>query len=219
MADFSEYLDQVFTYFSGEKFQERLGLGKKTYIDFAGTFDEDQHDIESKWIQFRDWYLFDFTYNNQSCIDIVSEVPDLDNEIKESLQQARSSVFYFYKESRGWVYFRDLITRDKISFKNSDVILLLEKNNYIQTRVFRYKEAYHLGAFLTVHPNGSEKYIDTKAKQIRKEKNIELKLEKKSQLLDSLLKQYFQNQRFRQVDVRKIYSDEPLFERKAEPRL
>lgn len=219
MPNFNEFLDQAFTYFSDDKFQERLTLGKKTYVDFAGTFDEDQHDIESKWIQFRDWYLFDFRFNGQSCIDLVAEVPDLDNEIKESLQQARSSVFYFYKEGRGWVYFRDVITRDKLSFKSADMILLLEKSSYIQTRVFRYKDAYHLGTYLIVHPHGSEKYIDIKAKQVRKEKNIEIKIEKKCELLDSLLKKYFQNQRFRQVDVRKIYSDEPLFERKVEPRL
>ncbi|MCO5114272.1 MAG: hypothetical protein M9899_08855 [Bdellovibrionaceae bacterium] len=219
MVEFNELLDQVFTHFSGPGYQDRLTLAKQSYVDFAGPFDEDQIDIESKWIQFRDWYLYDFLYQGTSCISMVHEVPEISEDLKESLQQARSSIYYFYKESRGWVYFRDLITRDKIYFKNTDAILLLEKNRYIQTRLFRYNKDWYAGAYLTVHPQGSEKFIDSKVKLIRKEKNIEVRLEMKIRLLDLIFRRFFQNLRFKQVDVRKIYADEPLFDRKAETRI
>lgn len=219
MVDFNELLDQVFTHFSAGKYLDRLAKAKQDYIEFAGPFDEDQIDIESKWIQFRDWYLYDYLYQGQNCIALIDEVADLDAELKESLQQARSSIYYFYKESRGWVYFRDLLTRDKIYFKSADTVLLVEKDRYIQTRLFRYQNNWYAGAYLTVHPQGSEKFIDSKVKLIRKEKNIDRRLEMKAQLLDLVFRRFFQNLRFKQVDVRKIYADEPLFDRKAETRV
>lgn len=219
MPEFNELLDQVFTHFSSGVYAERLAEAKQTYVEFAGPFDEDQIDIESKWIQFRDWYLYEFIHHGQNCMSLIDEVPELSPEIKECLQQARSSIFYFYKESRGWVYFRDLITRDKIYFKTEDTVLLVEKDRYIQTRLFRYQNNWHAGAYLTVHPQGSEKFIDAKVKLIRKEKDIDKRLLMKANLLDMLFKRFFQNLRFKQVDVRKIYADEPLFDRKAEPRL
>lgn len=218
---FNDELDKIFNYFSSQNYLQRLAVAKKAFIEFAGPFDEDRLDVESKWIQFRDWYLFDFTFENQTCIDILKQVSDqiVEPEILESISAARLSVFYYYKESKGWLYFRDLITRDKIYIKDTVMRLILEKDDYIQTRLFYFNKEYYIGAHLTAHHPDARKYIDSKIKVIRKEKNPEIKEQKKKDLLDLLFKKYFQIQRFKQVDVRKIYSDEPLFERKVEERL
>lgn len=222
MKDYHEQLDTVFSFFSSDHYLQRLSQAKQSFVEFAGPFDEDQVDIESKWVQFRDWYLFDFVFEGKTCIKLLAETSDpvLNDIDKQVLIESHASIFNFYKSSRGLVYFRDVIFRDKFYFKHPDAFLMLEKDDYVQTRVFTNNKEYFLGSYLTVHPKGAQKFMDVKAKEVRKlKKDKEQQTEKKNNLLDLLLKKYFQMQRFKQVDVRKIYSDEPLFERKAESRL
>ncbi len=225
MAQFNEHLDQIFSEFSKPEYVPMMGKAKVQFIDFAGPFDEDNLDIEMKWSQFRDWFLFlypgdidsgDLSPKKMMASDSFRSIVNLPEPIMKAIDQSYLSIFQHIKSYKDQIKVRDLILRTKHYIFDQNVQLILEKNDYIQTRVYHLEGKRYFGGSLVVHPPLARKYIDKKIKLLRKEKNLDLKEEIKFKFLENIFKMYYRALRFRQVNIQKIYSDEPLFERKPQ---
>lgn len=228
MVQFNEYLDQIFSEFSKVEYSSLMSKAKVHYMDFAGSFDEENLDIEAKWSQFRDWFLFvypgTFETEEASPFKIMKEESfqkalGIEPEIMTAIIESRYSVFQHLKSYKDQIKVRDLITRNKHYVFDTNIQLILEKKDYFQTRIYKLNDKYYLGGSFVVHPPLAAKYIDSKIKILKKERKKEVKTLTEIQLLESIFKMYYRALRFKQVEVKKVYSDQPLFERKNQVSL
>lgn len=223
MVNFNQHLDLIFSEFSKPEYSELMTRAKDSFVDFAGSFDEDNLDIEMKWSQFRDWFLFSY-FDKTTCHQILSDDNfqsriGLSKEIADSIIHSHTSVFQHLKSYKDQIKIRDLITRNKNYVFDEDVQLILEKGDYFQTRVFKFDNKHYFSGSYVIHPPTARKFIDSKIKLIKKEKDKSKKPEMQDKFLDSVFKMYYRALRFRQVEIQKIYSDLPLFERKTQVTL
>ncbi len=228
MIPFNEYLDQIFSEFSKPDYAVMMGRAKLQFIDFAGSFDEDNLDVEMKWSQFRDWFLFvfagDLTNAEPSPFQIMSTDKfksdvGLSEEIMQAILYSRLSVFQHIKSYKDQIKVKDLILRTKHYIFDHNVQLILERKDYIQMRIYKFEDKLYLGGSFVIHPPKARKYIDTKIKILKKEKDSIKKAEFETKFLESIFKMHYRAFRFKQVEIQKIYSDLPLFERKTQVNL
>ncbi len=256
MINFNEYLDQIFSEFIKPEYNVLMTKAKDQFVDFAGSFDEDNLDIEMKWSQFRDWFLFSYldrlnyvngVMPNVAVNPLKNEVSSSDTlrndgfkdlspfqilfseqfqaqlnipkDIMDAILGSHTSVFQHLKSYKDQIKVRDLITRIKHYVFDEDVQLILERKDYIQTRIFKFENKYYFGGSFVLHPPMARKFIDSKIKLLKKEKDKAKKAEFQSKFLESVFKMYYRALRFRQVEIQKIYSDQPLFERKTQVSL
>lgn len=220
MVDFNQHLDQIFTEFSKPEYSELMTKAKDSFVDFAGSFDEDNLDIEMKWSQFRDWFLFSYSAPYQILAqDSFQAKVEVPKNIMDSILTSQSSVFQHIKSYKDQLKIRDLISRNKYYVFDENVQLILEKNDYFQTRIFNLDNKHYFSGSYVIHPPTARKFIDSKIKIIKKEKDKAKKPELQFKFLDSFFKMYYRALRFRQVEIQKIYSDLPLFERKSQVTL
>lgn len=224
MVQFNEYLDRIFSEFSKVEYSSMMSKAKVLFMDFAGSFDEDNLDIEAKWSQFRDWFLFVYPGTQESTEMAPSQIMkgekfqhavDIAPDIMTSILESRLSVFQHLKSYKDQIKVRDLMTRNKHYVFDTNIQLILEKKDYFQARIYKFNDTYYLDGSFVVHPPSAKKYIDSKIKILKKERKKEHKTLTELQLLESLFKMYYRALRFKQVEVQKVYSDQPLFERKG----
>jgi hypothetical protein len=278
-SSFNEQLDQIFSEFSKPEYSVMMNRGKGIFMDFAGSFDEDNLDTEMKWSQFRDWFLFQYnieklevlnknqtipTQKSKSGLfaklfkrtpkidlaksdDVAKEVSQTNNkpeiaeadliprqimeseafrsklsistDVMDAILNSNLSVFQHLKSYKDQIKVIDLVTRTKCLIRDNNIQLILEKNDYIQTRVYKLDSMCFLGGSHIIHPPKARKFIDSKVKLLTKEKNKMIKAEGQLKLLDNIFRMYYRALRFRQVEILKIYSDQPLFERKLQVSL
>lgn len=225
MIQFNEYLDQIFSEFSKPDYSSIMSKAKVHFVDFAGSFDQDNLDIEMKWSQFRDWFLFvysgDASNSEPSPLQIMSSDKfkneiGLDENVMQAILESRLSVFQHVKSYKDQIKVKDLIQRTKHYIFDQNVQLILEKKDYLQTRIYKFEDKLYLGGSLVIHPPLARKYIDTKIKLLKKEKDKDKKAEGEKSFLESIFKMHYRAFRFKQVEIQKIYSDQPLFERKTQ---
>lgn len=228
MIQFNNYLDQIFSEFSKPEYTEMMNRSKVQFIDFAGSFDEDNLDIEAKWSQFRDWFLFLYAGDIQNSLPSALQIMasekfqmevDIPKEIMTSILNSKLSVFQHRKSYKDQIKVRDLISRYKHYVMEQNAQLILERKDYIQTRIFHYENKFYFSGSFVVHPPLARKYIDSKIKLLKKEKNKDLKPENEKKFLENILKMYYRALRFKQVEIQKVYSDQPLFERRPQVSL
>lgn len=228
MVQFNDYLDQIFSEFSKPEYAQIMSRAKINFIDFAGSFDEDNLDIEMKWSQFRDWFLFvyvtdvnnpDLSPKKIMMTDSFRSAVDIPKDIMDAIIESHLSIFQHLKSYKDQIKTRDLLTRVKNYIFDQNVQLILERKDYLQTRIFKYENKYYLGGSLVIHPPTARKFIDSKIKLLKKEKNKVLKAENEIKFLENIFKMYYRALRFKQVEIQKIYSDQPLFERKTQVSL
>lgn len=225
MIQFNEHLDLIFSEFSKPNYAAIMSKAKIHFVDFAGSFDEDNLDIDLKWSQFRDWFLFvypgDASNNEPSPMQIMAsekfkEDIGLPEDVMSAILSSRLSVFQHIKSYKDQIKVKDLITRIKHYIFDNNVQLILERKDYLQARIYKYHDKYYLGGSLVIHPPLARKYIDSKIKLLKKEKDKTKKPENEMRFLESIFKMHYRAFRFKQVEIQKIYSDQPLFERKTQ---
>lgn len=220
MIDYNDALDQLFAYFSKEEFASMVSEGKQEFTEFAGPFDEERYDIEAKWIQFRDWFLFQFKFNDKTPLDHIAENSllskfEIDPKVFESIQSSHLGLFSFTKIYKEQIIVKDLFSKEKIYANDSLFKLVLNKEDCFQTRIFDMDKEKSFGSSYVIHPPEARKYIDQKIKIVQKIKEPYEQNLKKHEILEAFFKMHYRAQRFRQVEISKVYSDQPLFEKKS----
>ena len=149
-------------------------------------------------------------------MDVISDPQfsrktSLDENILEAIVNSKSGLFRYLKTSKGQVRVRNLMSRSRISVFDENVPLLLDRDDYFQTRVFTYQGEFYFGASLVIHPPLARRFLDKKIREIQNTKDKECKQLMTQNFFNEIFKMYYRALRFKQIEIDKIYSETPVF--------
>lgn len=203
--NFHEVYNEVFSFFQTE-YVEEVELAKESFVKLTGAFDEEHEYFESKLDDFRSWFIFFYggvLFSNLKKIKVGTHVEGY----YEYLASGIFSYFLIQKIKGDEIILKDLSSQEVCRVKNSIAAMSMVKGDCVQTALYYLDDGfYEFGLSMVVHPAESLKYIKKKVKEVKKGKGIS-----KEQLFERLIGMRYQFFKYRQLEVKQIYSDKSLF--------
>jgi hypothetical protein len=210
----SEVFNEVFSYFQ-ENHPKEVEKAKEDFVRLTGQFDEEHEYFESKLDDFRVWYVFFYGGNLFENLAKIKESEEL-SKYYPFLRSGTFSNFIVQKVRNDEIHLQDLA--DGVSYIVKDPVssLSMEKGGCVQTSVYYAGEGfYEFGVSLVVHPYESTRYIKKKTREAHKGKGIS-----KEELFERLMGMRYQFFKYRQLEVKQIYSDKSLlFEKISDKKI
>ncbi len=197
-------LNKVFLFFQ-EMYPEDVELAKTNFIKLTGQFDEEHEYFELKLDDFRNWFLFFYGGVQFANLKKIKEEKGF-SEYYDYLLSGIFSLFLVKKIKGDEIVLKDIASNVVYKVKNAAIALSMESGGCIQTSLY-YKSGglYEFGLSILVHPIESLKYIRGKLKEVKRGKGI-----LKEDLFKRLIGMRYQFFKYRQLEIKEIYSDKSL---------
>jgi hypothetical protein len=197
---FQQTFEKVLGFYTQGPFESKFLKAKEEFFNLTGHVDDDHEDFEIKMDIFHEWYFFD--YNQRQIFEDYLENPKFENDLKQILKDHRHSLFeYCGKNFRGFEYFRDFITNEKIYLSKNAKRPALVKDDLFIGRFLKEGDHHFLLPGLCVLPKKVRTTLIKKARKIGSLKDEDKKLEFLIQLL-SLKNKW---KRYNHLDPSKIF--------------
>ncbi len=206
-----EVLNDVFSYFQSV-YPDDVETAKVSFVKLTGQFDEEHEYFESKLDDFRNWFLFFYDGAHFTNLKKIKEDDTLE-KYYDYLTSGVFSLFLVQKIKGEQITLKDISDNKVYKVNNSVAALSMEKGDCIQTSLYHYKGGiYEFGLSIVAHPVESVRYIRKKVKEVKKGKGIT-----QEGLFERLIGMRYQFFKYRQLEVKQIYSDKSLlFEKISE---
>ncbi len=209
---YQSYLDRIVAVYAGDGYREELLRAKGEYLRLTGEVHEDDPFFELRMASFFDWYLFDRPVDG----DVRSPAQRYFLEHRQSLSAGERealqgfldnvhSIFEVKKRKPGIIILKDLLAAEKRVVVERRARSTFEKGDLFEARLIPYGGELYFTRGFCFFPREVRRYIAREAKRARKAGGAE-----PAELLRRLAYQRYLQERFRHVDVRRIYSDEGL---------
>lgn len=213
-ADLLEATNDVFIFFE-KKFPEDLNQARVEFVRLTGPFDEEHDHFESKLDDFRNWFLFFYGRKKFKKLETVKDFPEVSKHY-EYLTSGIFSVFYVSQVKNDFIYLKDLFTARDYRVQDSVAALSLSKGDSVQTSVYyKDKNIFELGLSVIIHPAESFSYIKKKIKEVEQAQKKGIDSLGKEQLFEKLMSMRYQFFKYKQLEIKQIYSDSPLFSKNS----
>lgn len=205
-----EYLEKLTTYFTGSEYSNEVTQAKSEFFERAGIIDETDVNFDVRMSQFLDWYLFSRKLSAhkitplelaKSSAGVISQ-PD-ESKWLNCLTQLQHSLFEFIKAKGSDMYFRDLISGQKIFIKNSPITVGFSPDEVFDARLIPVEDTYIFTRGFCFHPPGAKKYIVREIKRTKKSSGDE-----KEEMMLKLIKMRYRTDQYKHIDVTHIYTDD-----------
>lgn len=209
----SKVFDEVFLFFQ-TNYSADVEAGKEHFVKLTGQFDEEHEYFESKLDDFRSWFLFFYGGAKFSNLQKIKEDKDLERYFNY-LSSGVFSYFIIQKIKGDEIFLKNLKDASVFKVKNPVAALSMEKGDCVQTSLYYTASGIHeFGFSLVVHPIESLKYIRKKIKEVKKGKGLT-----EEELFERLIGMRYQFFKYRQLEVKQIYSDKSLlFEKMSDKK-
>lgn len=202
--------DQILNHYTSADFQTEVLHGKKEFFDKTGFLDEDANEFDEKSSQFLDWYIFARPLSNGDLTPIMQarssdrfQWSEDEKIFIENLNSHRRSLFKFIKVKGSDVYLKDLLENEKIIVKNSNLLFGFDRDSFFEARLVPSGDSYVFMKGIVFHPLEAQKYILKEIKECGKQGH-----ESREPLLNKLQKMRYRLDRYKHVNVDKIYNNE-----------
>lgn len=205
--------NEVFSFFQ-DNYTSDVESGKEHFVRLTGQFDEEHEYFESKLDDFRSWFVFFYGGRLFSNLAKIKESEEV-NQYYNYLSSGVFSYFIVQKIKGEEISLKDLADQKVYKLKNSVAALSMEKGDCVQTSLYYKADGfYEFGMSMVVHPIESLKYIRKKIKEVKRAKVLT-----KEQLFERLIGMRYQFFKYKQLEVKQIYSDKSLlFEKMSETK-
>jgi hypothetical protein len=209
----SNYLDRVLETYSKGPFYEEVRRAREEFFNRTGRVAEGSEGFENAMRAFVDWYLFDRPLDQSQLspvklfvLENTSSIDPADQEIFENLAESTHSLFELLKASGEDVFVKDLVSGEKYVIEDPDVNQGFSKGDIFETRLLKFRDRLVFGQSFVFHPASTRAYI---LKQIKLVKYLDRV--HKLKLFQKLSGMKLKTEQYPHIDVRHIYTDEPLF--------
>jgi len=209
-----EVKNEVFKFFEA-KHPEQIDEAKAEFVNLTGHFDEDHEYFESKLDDFRNWFLFFYGHKQFLKLERAKLYPEVAIHY-EYLTSGIFSVFAVQKIRKNMIFLKDLFSGVEYRVEDDVASLTIQKGDFLQTSIYqKEKNIYEFGLSIISHPPESQNFIKAKIKDLKKDLKNNPKSRAKEELFETLMKMRYQFFKYKQLEVSKIYSDRPLFDKKS----
>lgn len=197
----SEAHEQAFDYFQKEQ-PALVEKAKNKFVQLTGPFDEEHEYFEAKLDDFRSWFLFFYGQKKFENLGLIKN--DRRNiDVYDYLTTGTFSLFVVVKIKDDHIFVKDLLSKIKYQVKDSVLGIMLRKGDFIQTSLYYSgQNLYEFGLSVIIHPEESGSYILKKIKTLKKKADLSFE-----QVYESLIAMRYQFFKYKQLEVRQIYTD------------
>jgi hypothetical protein len=207
-----EYLSRVIEAYSKDDFYGEIKEARDEFFRATGNVAEGSEHFEAKMNNFLDWYVFDRPLKTLQIAPIKAFVQDHTKQMSEEekavfedFSQSKVSVYELLKIKDNDLYVQDLFDREKYVIEETDLASGFTKGDIFQTRLLRYRERFLLGNAFVFHPREAKSFIQKQIKKIKYLKDTH-----RLSLLHKLSAMKQKAEQYSHIDVKYIYSDEPI---------
>jgi hypothetical protein len=212
---YQPYVDQVIRTYASDAYRDELLRAKVEYFRQTGEVHEEDGDFfELRMASFFDWYLYERPMDGWDCppvrrylLDHQFVLSEDDRAVYEGLATSIHSLFVYKR--RKWrspvLVLKDLLSGDKRLVVERREWSAIERGDVFQARLIPFDGHYFFTRAFCFFPRGANRYITHEAKLARKGRGRST-----GELLWRLSYLRYLQERFRHVDVRRIYSDDGM---------
>lgn len=217
---YQQYLNRIQDLFASVDYVDEVRLAKQEYCRLTGEFHEDDLTYELRLSSFLDWYIFERPMSEDGRTPVSRYLVDHRKDLKEEeraiyrgLTETIHSIFELRKIATKELHLLDLIEDEKRMVYAEQAPIGVGRGDIFEARLIPVENHYFFAKGFCFFPREVRNYIRREAR-LRRDK---LPSDKK-ELLCSLSYKRLMQDRYRHVDIHRIYSDEgpkPLSLQKA----
>jgi hypothetical protein len=209
-----EVKNDVFKFFE-TKHPEQIEEAKAEFVNLTGQFDEEHEYFESKLDDFRNWFLFFYGHKQFLKLERAKLYPEVAKNY-EYLTSGIFSIFIVQRIKKDMIFLKDMFSNKDYIVKDDVASLSIQKSDLVQTSVYqKEKDVYEFGLSIICHPSESYNFVKNEIKAVKKITTENSKSRAKEELFETLMTMRYQFFKYKQVEISKIYSDRPLFDKKS----
>jgi hypothetical protein len=209
---YQPYLDKVVSLFTSDAYRDHLLRAKAEYMRATGEVHEDDPFFEPRMACFLDWYLFDRPIDGDVRSPVarylLDRQPVLDGgerEVYEGFLENVHSLFELRGRKTGELVLKDLLANEKRHVVERREWSVIEKGDVFEARLIPFRGQLFFSRGFCFYPRQANRYILRESKMARKAGG-----EAPRELIHRLAYLRYLQERFRHVDVRRIYSEDGL---------
>ncbi len=210
---FQPFLDRVIKTYASDAYRDELLRAKAEYFRQTGeVHEDDQHFFELRMASFFDWYLFERPMDGWTLSPVQRYLADHqyvlspdEQAVYQGLGEQVHSLFIFKRKK--WrsklLILKDLLANTKRYVMERREWSALESGDLFEARLVPFKGELFFSKGFCFYPRGANRYIIKEAKKSRKGIGDDPK-----ELMRKLQYLRYLEERFKHVDVRRIYSED-----------
>jgi hypothetical protein len=209
---YQRYLDRVISTYASERHRDEMACAKSDYLRATGEVHEDDAFFELRMASFFEWYLFDRPLNGdlrspvqRYYLDHRAELSPEERAAFQGLVDNIHSLFEVKRRKPGFLVLADLLANVKREVVERRARSTLEKGDLFEARLIPHNGALYFTRAFCFFPPQARSFIHREAKRARKVGGSE-----PAELLRRLAYLRYLQERFRHVDLKRIYSEEGL---------
>jgi hypothetical protein len=209
---YQAFLDKIVSIFTSDAYRDHLLRAKAEYFRLTGEVHEDDPFFEPRMASFIDWYLFDRPIEGDVRPPVERYIVDRrlvfrpdERLVFEGFLENVHSLFELRGRKPGAVVLLDLLANEKRRVVERREWSAIEKGDVFEGRLIPYQGEYFFTRGFCFFPLQARKYILREAKHARKAGG-----DAPAELMQRLAYLRYLQERFRHVDVRRIYSEDGL---------
>lgn len=209
---YQPYLDRIVAVYGSEAYRDELRRAKAEFFRLTGEVHEDDSFYELRMATFFDWYLFDRPMEGDVRSPVhryvlehrLSMAPE-ERATFEGFLDNIHSLFEVRRRKPGHVVLKDLLAGEKHVVVERRMRSTLDKGDLLEARLIPFGGELYFTRGLCFYPREARRYILREARRARKAGGDE-----PAELIRRLAYLRYLQERFRHVDVKRIYSEEGL---------
>ena len=212
---FQPYLERVIKTYASDAYRDELLRAKIEYFRQTGEVHEDDNAFfELRMASFFDWYLFERPMEGWTLSPVMRYLadhqyvmPPEDQAVYQGLGEQIHSLFIFKR--RKWrshlLILKDLLSNTKRYVVERREWSAIEGGDLFEARLIPFNGELYFTRGFCFYPRGANRYILREAKRSRKGQGDE-----PGELMRKLQYLRYLEERFKHVDVKRIYSGEGM---------
>lgn len=209
---YQQYLDPVIAEFTADGYREEIVRARLEYLRATGEVHEDDGIFEERIASFFDWFVFDRPLDGKLRAPVqlfllerrLSLEPPL-RQIYEDFLANIHSVFLLRRRRPGTMLLKDLLSGRKHLVNERRTHWTLERGDTFVARLIPFRDGLYFSRGFCFFPRQVRAYVVKECKRARKAGG-----DAPHELIRRLSYQRYLQERFRHVDVRRIYSEQGL---------
>ena len=207
-----QYLEKLIALATGEAYLDAVREAKARYFRATGEVFEDDPFFEQRMNGFLEFYLFDWTAaaGGKSTAAVIIEkgrqtLPPDELVAFAGFDRSVHSVFEYKKKKADKVHVQNLFDDEVYEVHERRALAGLEKADIFEARLLPFGDKLHFSNAFVFHPKAVKKFLVTEMKEARKQGAA-----RATALTHRMAYLRLRFERFRRVDVLKIYSRESM---------
>jgi hypothetical protein len=209
---YQRYLDRVVSAYASERHRDEMARAKSDFLRATGEVHEDDSFFELRMASFFDWYLFDRpldgdlrTPMQRYFLDHRVEMSPEERAAFQGFLENIHSLFEVRRRKPGILVLADLLANVKREVVERRTRSTFAKGDLFEARLIPHNGALYFTRAFCFFPIQARRYLHREAKRARKAGGPE-----PAELIRRLAYLRYLQERFRHVDLKRIYSEEEL---------